>query len=678
MKNLLSIFAILLLASCSVAQPGYYSTKNKKAIKLFEQARTIPGQELDAQGRPNYAGAIEVLDQAIKKDPAFIEAYLMKAELSELLRDKKTALECYDLAIQIDPNHSSTGSTYYFASKAAIETGDYETCKKYAEVYLKYRSNNPHLAKETRLNLENANFALNAIKNKKDLNPINLGKGVNTQYPEYFPTITVDGKRLLFTRRIPDDRVMAKEQEDFYESQLSEESNIWMTAVAMPPNINTTVNEGAPTFAPDGRTIIFVGCPQMDGKTYGADRYGYGSCDLFVTTKTGNKWSTPVNLPGKANSPHWETQPSLSADGKTLYFIRGIIEYNRTGARRREGDIYVSYLGDDGKWSLAEKLPSNINTPLNESSVLIHPDGKTLYFASEGHIGMGGYDLFKTTKNDDGTWTDPVNLGYPINTFHNENSLLVSADGEIAFFASDRPGGFGKLDLYYFEMPEHIRPVKTIYMDGVVFDEVTKEKLGAEFKLIDLESGKEVVKSNSDPVSGAFVVTLPINKDYALYAEKDGYAMYSKSFKLTIPENSEQAYHMEVPMTPLNMENATFVLENIFFDLDKATLRKESFVELERLRAFLNKYPTIKIEIGGHTDTRGDDDHNKTLSHNRAKSVYEYLVEKGINKDRLTYKGYGEDKTVISDEAIAKLTSEKEKEAAHQKNRRTEVKILSK
>lgn len=676
MKHIITFCFVILLASCGVAQYGY-STKSKKAIKLFEMARRVPGQELDEYGRPNYLGAMEILDQAIKKDEDFWEAYIMKSEFAELLGQPELALQGYEKAIEIDPMHAPAGSTYYYACDNALKIGDYEKCKKYGEVYLKNRANNPAMAKKAREFVKNADFALNSIKNKKNLNPINLGPGVNTQYPEYFPTITVDQKTLLFTRRIPDQRVQVGEQEDFYESKLSPESNIWMTATAMPPNINTEVNEGAPTFAPDGRTIIFVGCPQMDGKTYGANRFGYGSCDLFVTKKTGDKWSTPVNLPGKANTNHWETQPSLSADGKTLYFIRGIIQYNRMGGAKKTGDIYVSYQNDKGEWSVAEKLPNNINTPENESSCLIHPDGKTLYFASDGHIGMGGFDIYMTQKQDNGTWSNPINVGYPINTFHNENSLLVSADGEIAFFGSDRPGGFGKSDLYYFDMPEHIRPVKTIYMDGVVFDDLTKNKLEANFKLIDLATGREMVKSSSDPVNGSFVVTLPINKDYALYAEKDGYNMYSKSFKLTIPENSDQAYHIKVPMTPIKKIGGYFVLENIFFDLSKATLRPESFIELNKLKDFLVKNATTKVEIGGHTDTRGDDGMNKTLSNDRAKSVYEFLIKEGISKDRLTYKGYGETKTRISDEEIVKLATEKEKEAAHQKNRRTEITILS-
>jgi Tol biopolymer transport system component len=299
----------------------------------------------------------------------------------------------------------------------------------------------------------------------------------------------------------------------------------------MPKNINTAYNEGAPTFAPDGRTLIFVGCISERG-TYGDGRRGYGSCDLFITQKAGNTWYDPINLPGGVNTQNWETQPSLSADGKTLYFVRGPIR--GTGAMNiRNGDIYVSKMNDDGSWSEAKKLPDNINTPQSEQSCFIHPDGKTLYFSSNGHIGMGGYDLYMTTLQPDGSWSDPVNLGYPINTHNNENSLVVYADGSLAVFASDREGGLGELDLYEFEMPVSIRPTKTIYMTGTVFDSKTNVKLGAQFRLVDLETGKEVVYSYSDSKTGGFLVTLPINKEYGLFVEKEGYLPYSVNFNLT-------------------------------------------------------------------------------------------------------------------------------------------------
>ena len=329
---------------------------------------------------------------------------------------------------------------------------------------------------------------------------------------------------------------------------------------------------------------------------------------------------------------------------------------------------------DNGQWSTPTPLPRNINTPMQEESVLIHPDGKTLYFASRGHVGMGGSDIYVSRMDEKGNWSNPVNLGYPINTMYEENSLMVSPDGEIAFFASDRKGGYGQLDIYYFEMPEEFRPTKTLYFEGIVFDATNRNPIPGKFQLIDIKTGKEIIFAEADKLTGEFTVSLPLNREYALNVSYPGYNFFSKNFNMTNPEGLE-AIHMDVPMVPITSDLPT-VLENVFFDLGKSTLRPESFVELDKLYDYLSKNPTLKIEIGGHTDTRGDDKDNMKLSNDRAKAVYDYIVSKGIDAKRMSFKGYGETKTVVSDAEIAKLTSEKEKEAAHQKNRRTEYKIV--
>ena len=340
-------------------------------------------------------------------------------------------------------------------------------------------------------------------------------------------------------------------------------------------------------------------------------------------------------------------------------------------------DIFVSRLDENGNWGTAQRLPDYINTPVEEESVLIHPDGKTLYFASRGHVGMGGSDLFVCRMDKDGNWGKPENLGYPINTQFDENSLMVSPDGEIAFFASDREGGYGDLDIYYFEMPEKLRPTRTLYFEGIVYDVVTKRPIPGQFQLIDLETGKEVIYSEADKLTGEFMVSLPINKQYALNVTYPGYAFFSENFDMIDPDNNE-AIHMDVPMVPLAGSDQSIVLANVFFYLSKSTLRKESYVELDKLVSFLNENSTINIEIGGHTYSRGDAKSNKILSNDRAKSVYDYVIQKGIAKERLSFMGYGSTKPVYTDEQIGQLATEKEKEKAHQSNRRTEYKITTK
>jgi outer membrane protein OmpA-like peptidoglycan-associated protein/tetratricopeptide (TPR) repeat protein len=665
------ILSALIFSACSFGQMQY-STSNKKAIKLFEDAQQMPGMSIDkATNLPNYKGGLVLLNQAIEKDPNFWEAHMVAGEFAEILRDYPTAIKHFEAAIRINPGHSPSGSTYFYLANLQNAVGDYEKSNKNIEIFVRNRNANQQLVNQA-YNLQASNdFAMASLKNPTNFNPVNIGPGINTADHEYFPTITVDGSTILFTRRIKDDRVPGpiKEQEDFYVSQLNDR-NMWGQAVAMPTNVNTINNEGAPTISADGRSLVFVACPDASGDNYGENRTGKGSCDLFYTKKLGQRWTDPVNIPGNINSFHWETQPSLSADGKTLYFIRGIRGKNQTD----DSDIYVSRLQSNGTWGTPERLPDIINTRMQEESVLIHPDGKTLYFASRGHVGMGGSDLFVSRMDEQGNWTKPVNLGYPINTRYDENSLMVSPDGEIAFFASDREGGYGNLDIYYFTLPEEMRPTKTLYFEGIVFDATTKAPLAGKFQLIDLKTGKEVVLSYADKITGEFLVSLPINQDYALNVEFPGYAFYSKNFNMTVPDNME-AVHMDVPMIPLSSSEPV-TLANVFFDLGKATLRPESNIELDKLVDFLVKNASVKIELGGHTDTRGDDKENMTLSADRAKAVYNYLIAKGIKAERLSYKGYGETKTVISDAEIAKMSSEKEKEAAHQKNRRTEYKII--
>lgn len=665
MRKLFSLLIMMLVVSCSVAQPGQWNTKDKKAIKYAEEAIAAIRLIEKETGRPDYETGIYWCDKAIERDENFVDAYLMKADFEMQSGKNQEAIATYRKLISLPDFHTASGLAYFDLATLEYSDAQYAEAKTHLQQYVQFQGANPEMKNSAAWLMANCDFAIEAMKNPVPFKPENLGAGVNTLEPEYFPTLTVDQNQLLFTREVGKAR-NGRGQEDFFVS--TNNNGYWEHGEPMPRNINTYANEGAPTFAPDGRTLIFVGCADMSGQ-YGENRRGYGSCDLFITQKVGENWLDPINLPGAVNTRHWETQPSLSADGKTLYFIRGNMR-SSGGRARRNGDIYVSKLQSDGTFGEAVKLPDNINTPYSESSVLIHPDGKTLYFSSNGHIGMGGYDLYMTQLQPDGSWSDPKNLGYPINTAQNENSLLVYANGEIAIFGSDREGGLGDLDLYQFEMPESIRPTRTIYMTGTVYDSTSKKKLRAEFSLVDLATGEEMVRAYSDQINGTFLVSLPVNREYGLFVEKEGYFPYSINFNLTVPENSTDPYHKDVPLLALS-EKPVVRLENVFFDLASSKLRPESFVELDKLVQHLNNNPNMKIELQGHTDTRGDAKDNMILSQGRAKSVYEYLISKGIAAERLSHKGFGETQPEISDEEIEKLPTEKEKEAAHQRNRRT-------
>ena len=665
MKYCIFIFSLLIALGAS----AQYSTKSKKAIKLFELGKDAPRTSVDrSTGGPNFRLGIDYMNQAIEKDPNFWEAHMFAGEFCEYLRQYDEAINHYKRALEINPEHSRTGSTYFYLANLQFEVGDYDDAIKNLDIFIRNRNANPELVTQAHEIQASCDFAKEAIKNPSSFNPINIGPGINTKDPEYFPTITVDGETILFTRLIEDGRVEGDypRQEDFFVSQLGE-ANIWGKAVPMPDNVNTINNEGAPTLGADGRSLVFVACPDITGRDYGANREGYGSCDLFYTRKLGSLWTTPVNLPGRVNTFNWETQPSLSADGKTLYFIRG----KHGNGSRDDADIYVSKLQPDGNWAPAEKLPDYINTPKQEESVLIHPDGKTLYFASRGHVGMGGLDLYMCRMQADGTWGQPENLGYPINTRADENSLMVSPDGEIAFFASDREGGYGDLDIYYFVMPEHLRPTKTLHFEGIVYDAKTNTPLPGKFQLIDIETGEEVIYSEADKITGEFLVPPPLNREYALNLRYPGYTFFSKNFNMVAASEDQEAVVMNVPMVRIT-DTIPTVLDNVFFDLARAKLRPESRIELDKMVTFLENNPAICIELHGHTDTRGNDQDNLVLSQNRAKAVYQYLIDHGIVKERLAHRGFGETQPKISNEEIAKLGTESAKEAAHQENRRTE------
>ena len=516
--SLLALVGLLLVASCSVAQPGNLSSSSKKAIKKFEEAQTFYDRRQNQE-------ALESCDAAIKADPNFIEAHVMKAYVQSDMRDREGAKASFRKAIAINPTYFP--NSYYSLGDLELRDGNYEPAAKAFEEFLRFRSANAQLQAKAKNALETCEFGIFAKQNPVPFEPKNLGDGVNTAAPEYFPDITADGETLLYTRVIKDSRAADGIQEDFFVSQKPQGAKKWGKSRNLGAPINTYFNEGAPTLSADGGTLIFTAC-EIFGE-YGPGRKGLGSCDLFYTIKVGNRWSPPVNIGSRVNSNHWETQPSFSADGQTIYFIRGI---RGNDGRPKNGDIYRTQLNEQGYWEKPEKMSSIINTPGHEASVLIHPDGQTLYFSSDGHTGMGGLDIFMSRMQPNGEWGKPLNLGYPINTHSDENSLLVSADGQLAFFASDREGGFGDLDLYSFELPAALRPKPVTYMKGKVFDRVTKKPLEAKFELIDLETGKTMVQSYSNSGNGDFLVSLPINKNYALNVSVPGYMFYSDNFEL--------------------------------------------------------------------------------------------------------------------------------------------------
>lgn len=637
----------LFIGLAAFAQPKIdYTSSNKKAIKLYESG-------LEAYNHRLNEAAVDFLTQATVKDPEFVEAYILMSQAQNELKDVPAAISSLEKGMSINPRFFPNG--FYFLGELYLIEGNYEKAKPNFTQFIETGKGKNETNMRSHLALKNCEFAIHAMANPVDFTPVNLGPGVNSEHPEYYPCLTADEQTLLYTRVIPDGRSLQGKQEDFFVSEL--EAGVWNDAEGI-REINSAMNEGAPSLSHDGQVLIFTAC-EVNGE-WGFGRTGLGSCDLFFSQKVGTTWRKPLNLGEKINSYYWESQPSIAADGTTLYFVRG----KSTARGVQEQDIWVSKLSSGGVWQKATKVEGYVNTAFEEESVLIHPDGETMYFSSNGHVGMGGLDIYMSKIQPDGSWGEPTNLGYPINTHGNENSLLVGATGELAFFASDREGGFGDLDLYSFILPEEFRPKRVTYMRGVVFDALSYKKLEAKFEVIDLESGRVVCESYSNGKTGEFMVSLPVDKDYALSASREGYLFFSGNFSLKGLNDIEE-HEMEVPMEKIK-PGGKVVLNNIFFETASYQLRDQSAIELDKLVEFLILNRNTRIEIGGHTDNVGAEEDNLILSENRASEVVDYLISNGIETYRLVAKGYGEESPI----------SDNDTDKGRALNRRTEFMVI--
>lgn len=638
--------AFLFSCQVNIAQNNSLSTSDKKAAKLFDVAKVqYQNYELSA--------AISSLTSALERDPNFVEAYTLMGYIYVDMKQKEEALSAFESALQINPRFSS--NTVFFVGQLLFEKGEYQKSEKAFQEFLKFPVADPKLRADAELKLDDLSFALEAFKNPVPFNPINLGPGVNSSLPEYFPSITVDGSTLLYTRQLPAPNTPAKYNEDFYVSKLEDAQ--WSKSLALGLPINTENNEGAPSLSADGKLLIFTAC-ELYGD-YGGGRKGLGSCDLFFSQRQGPKWSVPQNLGSEINSRSWETQPSFSADGKTLYYIKRVKE--KSGFSH--SDIFVSEVGNDGYWKMPVALPTHINTKKNEESVFIHPDGQTLYFSSDGHPGMGGLDIFITKMNEKGEWSLPRNLGYPINTHVSENSILISPDAQKAYFASDREGGFGGLDLYEFELPKVIQPNPVSYLVGTVVDAETRKPIQSQFELLNLENSETVISASSDAIDGSFLVALPLSKDYALNVSKPGYLFYSENFTLQQNDGNEP-YRKNIELQKIKIGERV-VLKNIFYATNEFDLLANSKAELTKLTEFMKDNSAVSIQIEGHTDNVGSGALNKTLSENRAQTVYDFLIQNGIDKERLSFVGYGSEQPIASNDNVK----------GRAKNRRTAFRV---
>ena len=627
------------LCICASLWAQQLSSSNRSAVKAYNAG-------YDKYARRQYAAAITDLNNAVRIDADFIEAHMLMAECfletNQPQQAKVSFLRCVDIKPDFFP------PVYYTLAELEFEADEFEAAHQHLEKFLTFSKQKPALIAKSENLLQKSLFAAQAVKNPVPFQPENLG--LDFEYDQYWPSLSVDEQTLVFTALIPKNpdnpAVTGNRHEDFFVSDFRDGKWTKPQNLGSPPN--TPDNEGAQTITANATQMYFTACNRSDGK---------GGCDIYHSEKRNGLWTRPRNLGEPINTSAKETQPSVSADGRTLYFVS-----TRSGGKGGQ-DIWMSTLNDEGKWSKPVNL-EEINTPGDESSPFIHLDGRTLYFASDGWPGMGQYDLFVTRKDSAGRWSAPKNLGYPINSKYNEEGMIVNARGNRAYYSSDRNDGRTR-NIFSFELYPDVRPEPVSYMKGIIYDARNLKPLKALFELIDLSSAEKVVKAYSDSTSGEFLVCIPSGKDYALNIKCKGYLLFSEHFTMT-DGTYKEPYLKDIPLKRIQ-PGEKVILRNIFFDFASARLLNESKAELHQLVQFLYDNPEVKIRITGHTDNVGTQAYNLDLSQNRARAVANYLLSEGVAMTRISYKGMGFSEPVAGNDT----------EEGRAKNRRTELLIVN-
>ena len=583
---------------------------------------------------------------------------------------KQETINAFETAYSLDPNINPDltywlGWTYHLNSR-------WDDGIKYYNLYLTF------LKQREKANV----FAIDDVKKKiiecglgksysskpENVHVTNLGPKINSPFPEYKPSISTDEETIFFTGRRPESIGGKRAENDngFYEDIYTavKSDGKWGAAKPLNKSINTEFHDATAGLSFDGSKLFIYRARGDDGG------------DLYESNLFGLDWGNPNKLNKNINTRYNESSVSLSTDGKHLFFVRS----KETGFGGE--DIYFSELDLKGEWGPAKNIGPEINTKYSEEGVYLHPDGVTLYYSGKGYNSMGGYDIFKSTF-ENGKWQSPVNLGYPINGPDDDAFFVVSGSANCAYFASEKPGGYGESDIYKITFLAHkldsianlnkddtstteleIKSAKLTILKGVISDEKTNEPIESNIELIDNEKNTVVTTFKSNSNTGKYLVALPSGKNYGVAVKHEGYLFHSENF--IIPETKEfQEFTLDIRLKKLDVGNS-IVLKNIFFDFGKAILSPESTSELDRLITLLKENPKLKIELSSHTDNIGAPEYNFNLSVNRSKSVMAYLINKGLSEKRLVANGYGETKSITTNDS----------ETGRQMNRRIEFKIL--
>lgn len=636
MKTILNALITLLACFLSlqlIAQN--YSTNNKKAIKLFENAQ----QEFKVNR--NFDEGLSMLEKAVDIDHNFTEAHATLAGNYHLLGQQDKALEHYKSVYEQGKDNVRFSGVIFDLGTIYFEDADYSNA---LDCFQAVEKTAPGRYKRNHYYLLSSKFSIEALKNPYDFQPKELPATINKFKFQSNPQLTADGEQMIFSIRAG-----MGVQFDEQIAIVSKENGEWGMPRNISDNINTPTNEGFASITGDGKTIVFTSCDRADG---------LGRCDLYISEKVGNEWSKAVNMGETVNSPAWESGPAITADGHKIYFS------SDRGGGKGEKDLWYTEKGKNGEWTKPKNLGEPINTEFSEVTPFIHADGETLFFASDGHPGLGGYDVFYT-RDLNGTWTSPFNLGYPMNTNHNEGSLFITPDNEKGYFEKYVSMGRDSYSrLYEVDLPLALQvATPSIYAKGVVTDAITKRPISALVGLVDLSAEEMVQKVTSDSVNGNYLIVLSEGINYGLFVEKEGYLFFSKNFDFM--NNKFDPQELNIELLPIS-EGKTLTLNNVFFESGSYKLLEQSEAELGMISKLMKQRPELKFKIEGHTDNVGDKTSNVTLSKNRAQSVYDYLLMTGIDKSRLSYQGYGETKSV-ADNTTAEGRAE---------NRRIEIRVV--
>ncbi len=596
--------------------------QKRSAQKLFEQAQTTR----------SISKAEQLYKDAILKDKSYTQAYITLATLYN------------------SQNNSFREAEILTDALANTTTNKRPLFIRLANAY--YLSGQYQLAQETLNKLTNRSqalehlesciaFSCDAIQHPSPYIPENLGSKINTLFDDYWPAISIDEQKITTTVLIKKDQGnFFSKNEDLYQSYKTKDG--WSQSKAISPIINSSKNEGAQCLSSDGKMMLFTACDRNDG---------IGSCDIFICYQKNNTWSSPKALPEPINSPYWDGHPSLSADGHFLYFSSD--RKNGLGGK----DLYRAQIKLNNQGVIVQAiqhLGNKINTAKDEVSPFIHPDSKTLYFSSNGHIGLGKMDIYTTQINAD--FSAPIlNLGYPTNTYQDEIGLVVNASGDKAYFSTQRDDSKGK-DIYQFTLSNTYRPEATTYLKASIYNKETNDIISAKLQLHEIKNGKLYYESND-----ITHLTIPLisNKDYAINVEKAGFLFYSTQFS---SENSlGKPLIKDIYLSPIEQNNS-IVLNNILFSFNTSQLDTSYNNELNMAIRLIKSNTQLHFCIEGHTDKIGNEKYNQQLSEDRAHAVFQYFITKGINPKQITYKGFGSQRP-ISDFAY--------------ENRRTELRIIS-